>query len=74
MGKRPLVRRRGRGGNQFRSTSTGKVGTKANYPRFALSEQHEGEIIDQGEEKQLKIKIELVADRPQNTILEFEWK
>ena len=46
MGKRPLVRRRGRGGNQFRSTSTGKVGTKANYPRFPLSEQHEGEIID----------------------------
>ena len=35
---------------------------------------HEGEIIDQGEEKQLKIKIELIADRPQNTILEFEWK
>ena len=46
MGKRPLVRRRGRGGNQFRSTSTGKVGSKANYPRFPLSEQHEGEIID----------------------------
>ena len=46
MGKRPLVRRRGRGGNQFRSTSTGKVGSKANYPRFPLSEQHQGEIID----------------------------
>ena len=46
MGKRPLVRRRGRGGFQFRSTSTGKVGSKANYPRFALSEQHEGKIID----------------------------
>jgi large subunit ribosomal protein L2 len=41
-----LVRRRGRGGNQFRSTSTGKVGTKAVYPRFPLSEQHEGTIID----------------------------
>ena len=46
MGKRPLVRRRGRGGFQFRSTSTGKVGSKANYPRFPLSEQHKGEIID----------------------------
>ena len=46
LGKRPLVRRRGRGGNQFRSTSTGKVGAKANYPRFPLSEQHTGEIID----------------------------
>ena len=46
MGKRPLVRRRGRGGNQFRSTSTGKVGSKANYPRFSLSEQHDGKIID----------------------------
>jgi large subunit ribosomal protein L2 len=46
LGKRPLVRRRGRGGNQFRSTSTGKVGSKAHYPRFPLSEQHQGEIID----------------------------
>jgi len=46
LGKRPLVRRRGRGGHQFRSTATGKVGSKANYPRFPLSEQHEGKIID----------------------------
>jgi large subunit ribosomal protein L2 len=46
LGKRPLVRRRGRGGFQFRSTSTGKVGSKAKYPRFSLSEQHEGLIID----------------------------
>jgi large subunit ribosomal protein L2 len=46
LGKRPLVRRRGRGGNQFRSTSTGKVGKQAKYPRFTLSEQHSGEIID----------------------------
>ena len=46
MGKRPLVRRRGRGGNQFRSTSTGKVGKTANYPRFPLAENHVGEIID----------------------------
>ena len=46
LGKRPLVRRRGRGGNQFRSTSTGKVGKTATYPRFPLSENHTGEIID----------------------------
>lgn len=46
MGKRPLVRRRGRGGNQFRATSVGKVGSKANYPRFSLSEQHDGTVID----------------------------
>ena len=46
MGKRPLVRRRGRGGNQFRSTSTGKVGKRAIYPRFPLSEQHAGAVID----------------------------
>ena len=46
LGKRPLVRRRGRGGNQFRSTSTGKVGKTANYPRFPLAENHVGEIID----------------------------
>ena len=35
---------------------------------------HQAEIIKLGEEKQLKIKIELIADRPQNTVLEFEWK
>jgi len=46
LGKRPLVRRRGRGGNQFRASFTGKVGSKAIYPRFALSEQHAGKVID----------------------------
>lgn len=45
MGKRPLVRRRGRGGMQFRATSTGKI-DKAKYPSFALSEQKEGRVID----------------------------
>ena len=45
MGKRPLVRRRGRGGSQFRAVSTGKL-TRAKYPGFSLSEQHEGIIID----------------------------
>jgi large subunit ribosomal protein L2 len=46
LGKRPLVRRRGRGGHQFRSTATGKVGKTATYPRFPLAENHTGEIID----------------------------
>jgi large subunit ribosomal protein L2 len=46
LGKRPLVRRRGRGGNQFRASSTGKVGQKAKYPRFSLAEQHIGDVID----------------------------
>ena len=45
MGKRPLVRRRGRGGMQFRATSIGKI-AKARYPNFPLSEQHEGKVID----------------------------
>ena len=45
MGKRPLVRRRGRGGRQFRATTTGKI-SKAKYPGFLLSEEHEGSIID----------------------------
>ncbi len=45
LGKRPLVRRRGRGGMQFRATVTGKV-APAKYPSFTLSDQHEGEIID----------------------------
>ena len=34
----------------------------------------QGEIVEIGEDKQLKIKIELIGGRPQNTILEFEWK
>ena len=45
MGKRPLVRRRGRGGMQFRAPSTSKL-APAKYPSFDLSEQHEFEIID----------------------------
>ncbi|HEY7367053.1 MAG TPA: 50S ribosomal protein L2, partial [Nitrosopumilaceae archaeon] len=45
MGKRPLVRRRGRGGFQFRATSTGKF-APAKYPNYDLNEKHEGEIID----------------------------
>jgi len=45
MGKRPLVRRRGRGGMQFRSATTRKI-APAKYPRFTLAEQHEGTVID----------------------------
>ena len=45
MGKRPLVRRRGRGGMQFRVSATGKI-APAKYPSFKLSDNHEGEIID----------------------------
>ncbi|MDB4483611.1 c-type cytochrome [bacterium] len=39
-----------------------------------VSSGHQSEIIEVGEEKQLKIKIELIGGRPHNTILEFEWK
>ena len=45
MGKRPLVRRRGRGGMQFRAATTGKL-SPAKYPRFGLSEQREGQVVD----------------------------
>lgn len=45
MGKRTLVRRRGRGGLQFRAASTGKV-IPAKYPSFTLAEQHSGHIVD----------------------------
>jgi len=45
MGKRPLVRRRGRGGMQFRAASTGKL-APAKYPHFDLSEDHIGTVID----------------------------
>ncbi len=45
MGKRPLVRRRGRGGMQFRAAKTRKI-APAKYPNYNLTEKHEGEVID----------------------------
>lgn len=45
MGKRPLVRRRGRGGMQFRAAVTGKF-APAKYPSFDLSAVHTGTVID----------------------------
>ena len=45
MGKRPLVRRRGRGGMQFRASKTGKI-APAKYPNFDPKESHIVEIID----------------------------
>ena len=45
MGKRPLVRRRGRGGMQFRAAKMGKL-APAKYPSYDLTEKHEGTVID----------------------------
>ena len=45
MGKRPLVRRRGRGGMQFRAAASGKV-IPAKYPYFDLADAHTGQVID----------------------------
>ena len=45
MGKRPGVRRRGRGGMQFRAAITQKL-KPAKYPSFSLDEERKGEIID----------------------------
>ena len=45
MGKRPLVRRRGRGGTQFRAAFSGKI-APAKYPYFDLAEDHAGKVID----------------------------
>lgn len=45
MGKRPLVRRRGRGGMQFRAAKTRKL-SPAKYPIYELNEKHEAEVID----------------------------
>ena len=45
MGKRPGVRRRGRGGMQFRAAATQKL-KPAKYPSFSLDEERKGEIID----------------------------
>lgn len=45
MGKRTLVRRRGRGGKQFRAITVGKI-SPANYPNFKSPEKHLGSVID----------------------------
>jgi len=50
LGKRPLVRRRGRGGLQFRAPTIGKL-KPAKYPVFELAENVKGEIIDLVHEK-----------------------
>jgi large subunit ribosomal protein L2 len=45
MGKRTLVRRRGRGGKQFRAITVGKI-APAKYPNFKLDERRAGTIVD----------------------------
>jgi large subunit ribosomal protein L2 len=45
MGKRTLVRRRGRGGKQFRAIIVGKI-APAKYPNFKLNEHHTGRVVD----------------------------
>jgi large subunit ribosomal protein L2 len=45
LGKRPLVRRRGRGGRQFRAITVGKI-APAKYPYYKLDEIHSGVIVD----------------------------
>lgn len=45
MGKRTLVRRRGRGGKQFRAITVGKI-APAKYPNFRLDQNHYGIIVD----------------------------
>jgi large subunit ribosomal protein L2 len=45
LGKRTLVRRRGRGGKQFRAITVGKI-APAKYPNFKLNEHHSGTVID----------------------------
>jgi large subunit ribosomal protein L2 len=45
LGKRTLVRRRGRGGKQFRAITVGKL-APAKYPNFKLDEHHCGTVVD----------------------------
>lgn len=45
MGKRTLVRRRGKGGKQFRAITIGKI-APAKYPNFKLDEHHNGKVVD----------------------------
>ena len=45
MGKRTLVRRRGRGGKQFRAIIAGKI-APTKYPNFESNEVHHGTVMD----------------------------
>jgi large subunit ribosomal protein L2 len=45
LGKRTLVRRRGKGGKQFRAIIVGKL-APAKYPYYNLDENHSGVIVD----------------------------
>ena len=45
MGKRTLVRRRGRGGKQFRAITVGKI-APAKYPNFKLDAHNTGRVVD----------------------------
>ncbi|MDF0680138.1 MAG: hypothetical protein P0116_04150 [Candidatus Nitrosocosmicus sp.] len=45
MGKRTLVRRRGKGGKQFRAIITGKI-CPTKYPNFEINEVHHGIVMD----------------------------
>lgn len=45
MGKRTLVRRRGRGGKQFRAIIVGKI-APSKYPNFKIDELHTGTVMD----------------------------
>jgi large subunit ribosomal protein L2 len=45
LGKRTLVRRRGRGGKQFRAIIVGKI-APSKYPNFKIDELHTGTVMD----------------------------
>jgi large subunit ribosomal protein L2 len=45
LGKRTLVRRRGKAGKQFRAITVGKI-APAKYPNFKSHERHSGTVID----------------------------
>ena len=45
MGKRTLVRRRGKAGKQFRAIKVGKI-SPAKYPNFKLDKRRSGTVID----------------------------
>lgn len=45
MGKRTLVRRRGKGGKQFRAIIVGKI-APSRYPNFKIDELHAGVVMD----------------------------
>ena len=80
LGKRTLVRRRGKGGKQFRAVTVGKI-APAKYPNFRLDQNHSGIIVDIVHERgrnaplaRIHFDDELIHTFLQSKVLQLEVK